>query len=129
MSLIWDQLNQSEITSRQMCAPAEPASSACPVVERRKSGRADIYVPLFVYGYTSGEEPFHEETHTMDVSTNGGLLRLDTPVSSGQKLLLLNRVSKQELECTVVRLVKQPKRTYAGVAFERPAPGFWKCSK
>ena len=129
MSLIWDQLNNSEIASFQMSVPVDLVPAAHRVIDQRKSGRADIYVPLFVYGYTSGDEPFHEETHTLDVSTYGGLLRLDAPVCSGQKLLLQNRVSKREMECIVVRLVKQAKRTYVGVAFESSAPGFWKCSK
>jgi hypothetical protein len=129
MSLIWDQLHNSDIASLPTSVPAELVPTGRRVIEQRKSGRVDIYVPLFVYGYTSGEEPFHEETHTLDVSTCGGLLQLDVPVRSGQKLLLLNRVSKQEIECTVVRLVKQAKRTYVGVDFGLSAPGFWKCSK
>jgi hypothetical protein len=129
MSVIWDQLNNSEGAVRLQAEREEVVPLLSSMADRRTSGRADTYVPLFVYGYTSSEEPFHEETHTLDVSTNGGLLRIDAPVRRGQKLLLLNRVSNQELECTVVRVVKQPKRTFAGVAFAHSAPGFWKCAK
>lgn len=129
MSVIWDQLQNTERILRLKEGREAHATLLGSMTERRRSDRADTYVPLFVYGYTAGEEPFHEETNTLDVSSNGGLLRLDMPVRRGQKLLLLNRVSNQELECTVVRLVMQPKRTFAGVTFARSAPDFWKCSK
>jgi len=91
------------------------------------SSRSNVYVPLFVYGYNSAKEPFHQDTHTLQVSANGGLLKLDANVKCGQKLLLMNRVTKQEQECSVVALTKHPKRTHAhvGVSFTRPAPAFW----
>ncbi|HKW90089.1 MAG TPA: PilZ domain-containing protein [Candidatus Acidoferrales bacterium] len=98
-------------------------------VERRRSSRADTYVPLFVYGYTSEREPFHEDTNSLEVSENGGLLRLDAPVRGGQKLLLHNKVSDQELECRVVRVEKLLKRTYVGVTFEEQESGFWQCRR
>jgi hypothetical protein len=135
LSFIWEQLKSSENFVRQAAgeqpqlAYDEPRLLAIPMVDRRRSDRADIYVPLFVYGYTFGRVPFHEDTNSLEVSINGGLLRLDAPVRCGQKLLLQNKVSHQELECTVVRVARQPKRTYVGVAFERPAPGFWRCRK
>lgn len=86
-----------------------------------------MYVPLFVYGYTMAGEPFHEDTNTLEVNANGGLLRLDANVLCGQKLLVVNRVTKAEQECRVVTLAKRPKHTdlRVGVAFARSAPGFW----
>lgn len=96
--------------------------------DRRKSSRANVYVPLFVYGYNSASEPFHQDTHTLQVSAGGGLLRLDASVKRGQKLLLMNRVTKQEQECYVVALTEHAKRrhSHVGVSFARPAPEFWK---
>ncbi|HEV2490663.1 MAG TPA: hypothetical protein VGT03_12710 [Candidatus Acidoferrales bacterium] len=135
MSLIWEQLKSSENFVRQAASEGTPAVSEeprllpIPMADRRKSGRSDIYVPLFVYGYTLGRVPFHEDTNSVEVCVNGGLLRLEAPVRCGQKLLLQNKVSNQELECTVVRVAKQLKRTFVGVAFERSVPGFWKCRK
>jgi hypothetical protein len=96
-------------------------------IERRKSARTSTYVPLFVYGYTTAGEPFHEDTNTLQVNANGGLLRLDANVRCGQKLLVVNRVTKEEEECLVVTLMKRPKHTdlRVGVAFARSTPGFW----
>lgn len=135
MSLIWEQLRESEDFIHQ--APnrgswgmlGEPRLLALQMAERRRSSRADTYVPLFVYGYTPGREPFHEDTNSLEVSNNGGLLRLDTPVNRGQRLLLQNKVSQQEMECTVVRVEKQLKRTYVGVSFADCDARFWQCPK
>lgn len=85
-----------------------------------------MYVPVFVYGYTAADEPFHEETNTLQVNANGGLLRLGASVLHGQKVLVMNRVTQEEQECYVVTLAKQPKHAdLVGVAFAKPAPGFW----
>jgi hypothetical protein len=135
VSLIWEQLKSSENfvrqAARQMPPAAydEPRSFPVPMPDRRSGARADVYVPLFVYGYTLSQEPFHEDTNSLEVSVNGGLLRLDAPVGRGQKLLLLNRVSRLEMECTVVRVATQSKRTFVGVTFARSAPDFWRCHK
>lgn len=135
MSLIWEQLRNSEefirqAPGRQSWVGLEDVHLFVPQpAERRRSARADTYVPLFVYGYTSGREPFHEDTNSLEVSNNGGLLRLDAPVRGGQKLLLQNKVSHQELECIVVRVEKHLKRTYIGVAFAEGDSGFWQCRR
>jgi hypothetical protein len=86
-----------------------------------------MYVPVFVYGYASEDEPFYQETNTLQVNANGGLLRLDANVQRGQKLLVMNRVTKEEQECYVVSLAKHPKHAdlRVGVAFAKAAPGFW----
>lgn len=123
MSFVWDLLNHSETDE----PPNEPPAAA-PVSERRKSARASVYVPLFVYGYDSASQPFHQDTHSLEVSADGGLLKLDANVQRGQKLLLMNRVTKQEQECYVVGLKIHPKRSHlhVGVSFKQPAPAFWK---
>ena len=92
-----------------------------------------MYVPVFVYGYASTEEPFHQATNTLEVNANGGLLHLDANanVRRGQKLLLTNRNTNEEQECYVVTLAKRPRHAdqRVGVAFLKAAPGFWKASK
>lgn len=96
-------------------------------VERRQSCRISMYVPVFVYGYTAADEPFHQDTNTLQVNANGGLLHLNANVRYGQKLLLRNRVTQEEQECYVVTLTKRPKHgdVRVGVAFAHCAPGFW----
>jgi|GEM_PF-2816495 len=101
--------------------------------ERRRSSRQSVYVPLFVYGYGEGQEPFHQETNTLQVNANGALLRLDgsAKVYRGQKLLLMNRLTNEEQECQIVMLAKRPKHSdlRVGVAFTTAAPEFWATRK
>jgi PilZ domain len=118
MSIIWDLLS-NEIAEPERSSPGD--SSA----ERRKSSRHCVYVPIFVYGYTSGKEPFHEETNTLEISGTGGLLHLQAEVRQGQTLLLVNRLTDSELECRVVRVAKRPKRTDVGIALAYSSPEFW----
>ena len=124
MSVIWDLLRDASVPAEKgndmLAVSTEPA-------ERRRSARASIYVPVFVYGYTSAEEPFHQDTNTLQVNDNGGLLRLDASVHCGQKLLVVNRLTKEEQQCYVVTLARRPKHAdfRVGVAFAECAPGFW----
>lgn len=129
MSVVWDLLREANPPNGnetpKPCLFESPADR-----ERRRSPRSSAYVPVFVYGYAS-EEPFHQETNTLQVNANGGLLRLDANVQHGQKLLLMNRVTKEEQECYVVSLAKRPKHAdlRVGIAFAKAAPKFWGAHK
>jgi len=129
VSIIWDLVDSLEDNERRDALSRNiPNSVLRSNVDRRRSERVNVYVPLFVYGYDLAEEPFHQDTHTLEVSAGGGLLKLDANIRRGQKLLLMNRVTKQEQECYVVGLKNHPKRSHqhVGVSFSQPAPGFWK---
>ena len=81
---------------------------------------------MLVYGHDLGQEPFHEEAHTLHVNSNGGLLLLSAPVREGQKLLLTNRFTQEEQNCNVVFLGTRHSRTVeAGIAFPETNPNFW----
>lgn len=126
MSVVWDLLRQSNDSNGH----GRPRSigAECPdKIERRQSPRSSVYVPVFVYGYASEDQPFHQETNTLQVNANGGLLRLDADVRRGQKLLVMNRLTKEEQECYVVSLAKRPKHEdlRVGISFAKAAPGFW----
>src|SRR4029077_14882545 len=88
-------------------------------------------IPVTVNGARSVEgtdrrEPFSEKTQTVLVFANGGVIRLSSPVSSGQLLFLTNEKSKKEVVCQVLN-----SRNYSSVSgyveleFTEPAPGFW----
>lgn len=126
MSAIWDLFHESDGQGGNTASNSADEVRA-DETERRRSPRTSVYVPVFVYGYTAPDEPFHEETNTLQVNANGGLLRLGANVHFGQKLLLMNRVTKEEQECYVVTLKKRPKRTdgHVGVALVKPAAEFW----
>lgn len=126
MSVIWDLIQHPEEHKMQKLLGPQ-------AFERRRSSRQSVYVPLFVYGYGEGQEPFHQETNTLQVNANGALLRLDgsAKVHRGQKLLLMNRLTNEEQECQIVMLAKRPKHTdlRVGVAFAKAAPQFWTTRK
>lgn len=130
MSVVWDLLREaSALNGRDKPEPIGIESRE--KRERRRSPRSIVYVPVFVYGYATEEQPFHQETNTLQVSANGGLLRLDANVQHGQKLLVMNRLTQEEQECSVVSLAKRPKHAdlRVGVAFTKAAPGFWRAHK
>jgi TonB family protein len=96
-----------------------------------KAQPAAAEIPVTVNGARSVEgtdrrEPFSEKTQTVLVFANGGVIRLSSPVSSGQLLFLTNEKSKKEVVCQVVK-----SRNYSSVSgyveleFTEPAPGFW----
>jgi protein TonB len=71
-------------------------------------------------------ELFTEETSTVLVSENGGVLRLSAAVTAGQLLFLTNKETRRE----VVAQVKgkrdfRPTSCYVEVQFSEPSPGFW----
>ena len=94
--------------------------------ERRRGRRWTLDVPVFVYGHSASKEPFHEEAHTLGVSAYGGLLVLGANVRPGQKLLLTNRSTQAEQECTVVYLgPRRAKTTEVAIEFNLPNARFW----
>jgi hypothetical protein len=127
VSVIWDLLRDARISSEDSPRAGEACADN---VERRQSSRISMYVPVFVYGYTASDEPFHQHTNTLQVNVNGGLLHLNANVRYGQKLLVMNRVTHEEQPCYVVTLARGSRHSdvRVGVAFANSAPGFW-CEK
>jgi len=112
------------LSSAQSSTATTPPASA-------KPQPAAAEIPVTVNGARSVEgtdrrEPFSEKTQTVLVFANGGVIRLSSPVSSGQLLFLTNEKSKKEVVCQVVK-----SRNYSSVSgyveleFTEPAPGFW----
>ena len=107
--------------------PYAPATDAAWIPDRRRSRRKPFDIAVYVYGHGAGDEPFHEEAHTLNVSANGALLLLSVPVREGQTLLLTNELTEREQACQVVFLGTHYTRTVeTGVAFVRTDPEFWR---
>jgi hypothetical protein len=126
LSKIWDALKQA-----QEQKPARPTSQNTgtqdELPERRRSERYALEVPIFVYGHAVNGEPFFEETRSLEVGADGGLLILEAKVSVGQKLLLTNKLTQREIECQVIHVLPlNPSRSHVGVAFVGPALDFWR---
>jgi hypothetical protein len=94
--------------------------------DKRRAQRLPITMPVAVYGYV-GEEPFVENTESINVSARGGLLAISAAVSCWQKIILSNLQTDEDVECRVVRLVKSGTgKILVGVEFPEVAPRFWR---
>jgi hypothetical protein len=80
---------------------------------------------VFVYGWNA-DEPFSENTETLNVSASGGLIPLSLSVSPTQELILTNLQTNEDLTCRVARLTQTPDgRTLVGLDFVQASPNFW----
>lgn len=71
-------------------------------------------------------EPFEEQTTTMIVFPQGGVLRMNTSVGVGQMLVLTNSKSKQDAICRVLKVRSFPNmQAYVEVEFTHAQPGYW----
>ena len=106
-----------------MACAAAPAREH---LERRRSERFAFRVTLWVCGYSTGKGSFKEETVTLSINSHGALVSLSTNVALGQRLLLMNPQTWDEIEARVTRLTAlDGQRTHIAVEFARHAPGFW----
>jgi hypothetical protein len=105
---------------------AELAHASGAREERRRASRVQVQIPMFVYGYASGDVPFHEEACTISINAHSGLIRMQTAVQPGQRLLLTNRGNDRTQECGVV-FTEESFMLGIAVAFEFPifVPQFW----
>ncbi len=127
MSRIWNALKEAEQDrARSQSGRSEPVSSTSLNVEHRKARRSKHNVTVLVYGLDSEKHPFHEDTETVDASSQGCSLLLETAVARGQRLYLVNTTSQDGQECRVVRMGKpHAGKRQVAVEFLRAAPKFW----
>jgi hypothetical protein len=94
--------------------------------ESRRSHRVRIAIPVLVRGNKDSVEPLKEMAQTSVVNATGGSILLKTNVAIGQKLLLFNMKSEEEITCTVASLLQEIEGKMAvGIVFDRPSPRFW----
>jgi hypothetical protein len=93
--------------------------------DRRRGSRVALATPVFVYGWLLNE-PFSENTETLNVSAVGGLIQLSAMVIPSQELILTSLKTNEDLPCRVVRLIRSGDgKTLVGVDFLQPSPHFW----
>lgn len=94
--------------------------------ERRRTVRVALSVPLTVHGKLESGEKFCAQTCSQSVNRHGALFPLETPVTMGQPLLLVNDVTAQGIECRVVAVRRaRDGNTYIGVEFVNAESNFW----
>jgi len=90
-----------------------------------------LEVPVTVNGAravegTDKREPFSETTKTVLVFGNGAVIRLGSPVASGQLLFLTNEKTKKEVVCQVVKSKNYKSVSgYVELEFTESVVGFW----
>jgi hypothetical protein len=69
---------------------------------------------------------FHELALTVVVDVGGGIIKLDSAVTVGLRLLATNENTNKNVECSVVHtLGVRNGKTQARIAFDKPSPNFW----
>lgn len=120
--------------------PAESVASQTSSKPRPDSGhsRSDavsLEVPVKVHGSRVAEaargttprmEPFEEQTTTMIVFPQGGVLRMVTAVVAGQAVVLTNLRSQQDAICRILKVrAYSATQSYVEVEFTNRQPGYW----
>jgi TonB family protein len=128
-----------EVANSTTAAPTAQTSVAPkPAAAGGGTLRADalsLEVPVKVHGSRVTEvargaaphtEPFEEETGTMIVFPHGGVLRMSTPVTASQMLVVTNLKTRQDAICRVVKVrTFSNMQGYVEVEFTHQQPGYW----
>jgi hypothetical protein len=92
----------------------------------RKTQRVFARIPLSVSGKMNDEVPFEEESFTIAVNAEGGLLQLRNVVRKGQRLSLFQAKTGQQAFCIVAHIGAFDDGCAAvRVRFLEPQPEFW----
>src|SRR5580704_2018963 len=124
-----------EATTPASKAASPTAAQPKPDLNRLRADAVSLDVPVRVHGsrvtdvvrgVTPHTEPFEEETSTMIVFPQGGVVRMNTGVSVGQMLVLTNQKTKQDAICRVVKVrANSPTQSYVEVEFTHRQAGYW----
>ena len=103
----------------------QPLSRTPERKDRRRSYRVALAAPVFVYGWLA-DEPFSENTETLNVSATGGLISLSGTVIPAQELILTNLQTNEDLTCRVARSTgAEDGKILVGLDFLQASPKFW----
>ena len=95
--------------------------------EKRRTQRVQIAMPVIIR--CKEGKAFEESVFTVSVNANGCLVKVQAPVLRGQKVLIVNPRTTEELPCTVIYLGKKDGgKTEVGLEFSEASPLFWRIS-
>ena len=90
-----------------------------------------LEIPVTVNGARTADGsdkrvPFSESTQTVLVLPHGAVIRIATPLASGQLVFLTNEKTKKEVVCQVVKSKSTGSAAaYVELQFTEPSPDFW----
>jgi hypothetical protein len=94
---------------------------------RRRSQRVLMQVAVRIRGLDAQGHDFEEESDTLAINAHGALILLSARVTSGGKLLMQHKATKEEQECYVVFLGPvRNGRAEVGLEFSDSRPAFWR---
>src|SRR5271154_6413614 len=114
-------------------SPANASAKSAPGHLRAEAVSLEIYVKLHgsrvtevVRGIAPNTEPFEEQTTTMIVFPQGGVLRMSTAVAAGQMVVLTNLKTGHDAICRVVKVrACAQTQSYVELEFTNRQPGYW----
>jgi len=93
---------------------------------QRRSGRVLLDVPVAIWGESSDQQAFREETFTVTVSAHGALVMLAAKVSVRQRVALRKLTDSIEIRGRICYVgMPHAGLTQVGIEFDRPSPEFW----
>jgi len=91
-----------------------------------RTSRVHFAVSILVSGHSESGSPFQEDTRTVTINANGGLIEMETPVVKGQILSVTNMATRKDISVLVVTIGNIVNgKPQVGVSFNQSAPRFW----
>ena len=98
-------------------------------INRRRSQRLFLQVPIVVEGQLAGKSEFSEKTHTIVVNAHGALVELTASLEQGQIVVVRNARSNERCECAVKLVTPAEAGKFkTALEFTKPSPDFWHVS-
>src|SRR5256885_6589675 len=96
-------------------------------IERRRSARVTLSVPVRIDGQTLTGEPFVIRTHTQTLSQFGCSLLLEKEIALDQVIVVMNEHTRQSAQCRVISLRRhRDEKQYVGIEFLSHGLDFWR---
>lgn len=92
----------------------------------RRSRRVALQVAILVYEPGTQDRSVVDDTVAVMVNKHGAMIALGRNVHMGQKLLVINKTTKDAKECRVAHIgPSQDNKRWVGIEFTQAAPEFW----
>jgi hypothetical protein len=106
--------------------PGAAATGEASQINKRRSVRVSISIPVTIFGQDSDGKIFAEKTTTVTVSAHGAMVVLDTEIDNLKPALLVNTRTGTEVHCRIAHRKEIAKnRIEIGLEFDNPYPRFW----
>ena len=97
-----------------------------PQVNKRRSLRVVIDIPVTVFGQDLDGKIFAEQSKTITVNAHGAIVILETDINRQKPALLMNTKTGAEVQCSIAHRKEIAKgRFEIGLNFVDPNPRFW----